>query len=169
MVAPTPPAPSAPGGGRRVRVVRWAAAAALAAAALAGAGCGDADDAGDAAQPATDDSTFEGTSIGDLPRFPRSEPFGTETETEDIATQSFRARGTSPEQLIDWYDEALGEDWVQVEPVHREPGPGRADWVNGERRLELSAIDVDDRDGDAGSEAVIQYSLTLRPDEGGDE
>jgi hypothetical protein len=101
----------------------------------------------------------------DLPRFPRSEEYGPRTEDDGVVSRSFRARGASVERIMEFYDDALTEaGWTPAEPVHREDGPGRDDYVMGGHRLEVSAIDVEDRDGDGGNQAVVQYSLVLRPD-----
>jgi hypothetical protein len=142
------------------RVHRSVGAAALLAAVLAG--CGD--DHPDAAQPVPDATVFDEVGFEELPRFPRSEEMGLRSSKAGVVTQSFRAEGASVERVMAFFEEALtGRGWLPAEPIHRADGPGRADYVREDDRLELSAIDVDDRDGDVGAEAVVQYSLLLRP------
>jgi hypothetical protein len=126
------------------------------------AGCGnDPPDGAPEVPGATvlDDGVFD-----DLPRFPRSEVLGLPSSKAGVVAQSFRAEGASVDRVMTFFEGALTErGWLPAEPVHRAPGPGRADYLRGEQRLELSAIDVEDRDGDVGNEAVVQYSLLLRP------
>ena len=125
-------------------------------------GCGD--DEPDGAQPVPEATVFDDADFDGLPRFPRSEPVGLRSRKADVVTQSFRAEGASVDRVMEHFEDALTEGgWVPAEPVHRADGPGRADYLRGDHRLEVSAIDVDDRDGDVGDESVVQYSLVLRP------
>ena len=126
------------------------------------AGCGD--DQPDVAQPVPDSLALDGVVFEELPQFPRSEVLGPRSSKAGVVTQSFRAKGASVERVMQYFEDALTErGWAPAEPIHRADGPGRADYLRGDHRLELSAIDVDDRDGDVGNETVVQYSLLLRP------
>lgn len=123
------------------------------------AACGD--DA-DTAEPAESPGVEQGA-LDDIPRYPRSEPFGTQTEQDGIVTQSFQATGATPGEVIDFYVDALTElGWTEAEPAFRDDTSGRADFVDGDRRLEVSATTATDQvEGDPAGE-VVQYSLTLR-------
>lgn len=151
--------------GRRIlqRVPRSAAAATAALLSLGACGSGDDDDVRDA-QPSPGVSTFEGGALEELPLLPRSEPFGRPSELRDVTTRTYKTTGTTPEGVIDFYaDRLAAEGWTRTEPVHREDGPGRADFVKDGRRLEVSATSVDEEPAAGSEKAVVQYSLTLRP------
>ncbi|MFP5254573.1 MAG: hypothetical protein ACLGI8_01860 [Acidimicrobiia bacterium] len=98
-----------------------------------------------------------------MPLYPRSDPFGTRTEEDGIVTQSFKAVGATPTQVIDFYVETLTEQgWTEAEPAFRDDTSGRADFVDGDRRLEVSATTATDQaEGDPAGQ-VVQYSLVLR-------
>ncbi len=119
-----------------------------------------------AAQPAPDVTTFEQGRFDELPQFPRSDPVGPRTEKDGVVARSYRARGTSPEQVLEFYRDALDERWQMVTPIERlGPGTFRAEWVADDYRLLVSAtregtLDAPD---DAANPAVAQYSLTLHP------
>lgn len=152
---------------RRNRGRRVAARAAVVAATLALliAGCAPRD--GDsAAQPAPDVTTFEQGRFDDLPQFPRSDPLGPRTEKDGVVARSYRARGTSPEQVLEFYRDALAERWHMATPIEKlGAGTFRAEWVTDDYRLLVSAtregtLDAPD---DAANPVVAQYSLSLHP------
>ncbi len=129
------------------------------------AGCGS-DEAERAAQPAPGVTTFEQGRFDDLPRYPRSEPLGPRSEKDGVVAQSFRATGAEPQQVLEWYRDELGQGWIMLTPIERlGVGTVRADWVQGEYRLRVSATreaELENRD-DAARKVVSQYSVSLQP------
>ncbi len=123
-----------------------------------------------ATQPAPDVTTFEQGVFDDLPQFPRSDPVGPRTEKDGVVARSYRARGTSPDQVLEFYREAL-DGWNMVTPIERlGVGTVRAEWIRKDYRLLVSAtrertLDAPD---DAANPVVSQYSLTLHPITGTD-
>jgi len=100
----------------------------------------------------------------DVPLLPRSEPFGARSKKNGVTTQSFRATGYAPAGVIEFYERELPHDgWTRTKPAYRAPTNTRGDWVNEDWRLEVSATAVKDRANPASAEAVVQYSLVLRP------
>jgi len=125
-------------------------------------GCADASDEG--TLPAPDLTTFEKGAFDNLPQLPRSEPFGARSEKNGVVTRTYRATGYTPSAVIDFYKRNLfAEGWTQAEPVYRADAQARGDWVNDDWRLEVSAAPIPDRQNPASTEAVVQYSLVLRP------
>lgn len=125
------------------------------------AGCGDdgEDSAREAPAPGTGNAAFD-----DLPRYPRSDPFGPLSESEGVLARTYRTTGATPDAVLEFYADALPErGWTPVEPVNREDTRRRADYVNGSNRLELSARAVDDRTEPDSNGAIVQYSLVVRP------
>ncbi len=119
-----------------------------------------------ATQPAPDVTTFEQGRFDDLPQFPRSDPVGPRTEEAGVVARSYGARGASPEQVLEFYKEALEEGWNMVTPIERlGPSTFRAEWVSDEYRLLVSATRESTLDppDDAANPVVTQYSLTLHP------
>jgi hypothetical protein len=115
-------------------------------------------------QPVPDASTFDEGRFDELPEYPRADPFGRRSEKDGIVSRSYRATGVTPERLIEWYTDALGEEgWARTAPRFREPGDGRADFVLDDWRLELSATDIKDRQIPSSTKYTVQYSLVLRP------
>ena len=80
---------------------------------------------------------------------------------EPPSTSSGPDRGPRPG--TGHYVGALTElGWTEAEPAFRDDTSGRADFVDGDRRLEVSATTATDQvEGDPAGE-VVQYSLTLR-------
>ncbi len=116
------------------------------------------------AQPAPEVTTFEHGRFDDLPRFPRSDPVGPRNETDGVVTRSYRARGTSPEQVLEFYEQALEQRWDMVTPIEQLGiGTFRAEWVTEDYRLLVSATRESTLDppDDAANPVVSQYSLTL--------
>lgn len=128
-------------------------------------GCGDGGDGG-AAQPAPDSTTFVQGRFDDLPQFPRSEPVSPTNEKNGVVVRSFLARGATPEAVLNHYrDVLISRGWRMVGNIE-EIGMTtyRADWVNEEHRLRVSATSEPQLAEDAPSDQVTtQYSLTLRP------
>ncbi len=124
------------------------------------AGCSDREER-EGAQPAPDVTTFEQGRFDDLPLAPRSDPVGLRSEKEGVVSRSYTAKGTTPEQVLRFYEQNL-QGWRQVEPVHQVgTSTYRGTWAEGEWLLEVSAgtaPTVDDR-----PEVQAQYSLVLRP------
>lgn len=130
---------------------------------LAGCGAGTDDPV---AQPAPEVTTFEEGRFDDLPQFPRSEPLGPRHEKDGVVARSYKAPGASPDQVLDFYRDALQERWNMVAAVEKlGAGTLRADWTDDEYLLRVSATREGELDSaDDGSEtAVAQYSLTLHP------
>ena len=139
------------------------AAAVLMSLVLAGCGARDPDPV---AQPAPGVTTFEEGRFDDLPQYPRSEPLGPRQEKDDVVARSFKVKGASPDQILNFYRDALKDRWRMETGVEKlGVGTLRADWVNDEYRLRVSATresELDDRDN-AATSAVAQYSITLNP------
>lgn len=139
--------------------------AATAFAALIGVGCGSEEEP-PAAQPVPGVTTFEPGRFDDLPQYPRSEPLGPRSEEKGVVSRSFKVRGASPEQVLNFYVDALEEPWRLVTEVEKlGAGTFRADWTAEEYRLRVSATrepELDSQD-DASETFATQYSLTLRP------
>ncbi len=129
------------------------------------AGCGGGGEP--AAQPAPGVTTFEQGRFDDLPQFPRSDPLGPRSEESGVVTRSYRARGTSPQAVLEFYRDALEDRWRMVTPIEQlGVGTYRAEWVSEDHRLVVSSTrepELDQRD-DASDTAVTQYSLALHPE-----
>lgn len=128
-------------------------------------GCGG-QDSDPAAQPAPGVTTFVPGVFDDLPQFPRAEPLGPRTEKDGVVARSYKAPGASPEQILNFYRDALKERWRMLTPVERlGVGTLRADWVSDSHRLRVSATTESGLDSrnDASVTFVSQYNLTLHP------
>lgn len=153
--------------GRRP-MTRRAAAVLMAAVALLAAACGG--DTGERAedQPVTGGTEFGYGSFDELPRYGRSEPLGPRNEKAGAVSQSFKAEGATPAQILDFYAGRLKDaGWNVVEPVH-ELGVGtvRGRWANPKWKLTVSATAGPTLTAPEGAiEAYSQYSLSLRPAE----
>lgn len=135
----------------------------LSAVVLAGCGAGTANPV---AQPAPGVTTFEEGRFDDLPQYPRSEPLGPRHEKDGVIARSYKAAGASPDQVLEFYRDALQERWNMVTAVEKlGVGTLRADWVDDEYRLRVSATreSLLDSEEDASETAATQYSLTLHP------
>jgi hypothetical protein len=145
------------------RVAFLPAAVLLVAVALTACGRGDADPA---AQPTPNVTTFQEGRFDDLPQYPRSEPLGPRADEQGVVARSYKVTGASPEQVMDFYRDALQERWRMLTGVEKlGVGTFRADWVDDDYLLRVSATresEVDSRD-DASENFVTQYSLTLHP------
>jgi hypothetical protein len=140
--------------------------AAILAFALATAACGTARDGpSPEAQPTPNVTTFEVGRFDDLPLFPRSDPLGPRNEKSGVIARSFVARGTTPEQVLDFYLRSLGDGWRLLKaPEKIGEGTYRGDWTSGNWQLRLSATEEPELDPDnASKDVTVQYSLTLTP------
>ena len=118
------------------------------------------------AQPAPGVTTFEGGRFDDLPQFPRSQPLSARTEERGVIARSYKATGASPQQVLEFYRDALGQRWTIVTGIEKlGVGTFRADWVGEDYRLRVSATRESglDSPNDASQTVVTQYSLTLSP------
>ena len=117
------------------------------------------------AGPGRHDLREEGR-FDNLPQYPRSEPLGPRHEKEGVVTRSFKVQGASPDQIMSFYRDALQERWTMITGIEKlGVGTLRADWVNDEYRVRVSATregELDERD-DVAKSVVAQYSLTLNP------
>ncbi|MGI8985146.1 MAG: hypothetical protein ACR2HM_11565 [Acidimicrobiales bacterium] len=132
---------------------------------FAAGACGTVGDASPGAQPTPNVTTFEAGVFDDLPRFPRSEPLGPRNEKKDVVARSFQARGTTPQQVLDYYRLNLAPPWTVVRaPEKLGVGTYRADWTNGDWQLRVSATEEPILDPDnASKDLTVQYSMTLSP------
>ena len=146
--------------GRRISVFLTVAILAVA------AGCdGDTDERA-ADQPVTGDTGLGYGNFDELPRYSRSEPLGPRTEKAGAVSQSFKAEGATPTEILAFYARRLEEaGWNVVEPVHQlGVGTVRARWAQPEWMLTVSANAAPTLNEPAGaSQASSQYSLSLRP------
>jgi hypothetical protein len=140
---------------------RSVVAAMVTALAMAG-GCGD-DPAGDVTQPpihAGSEDIAPALSPIDLP--PRSQPFGAASTSGHVVAQTFQTSGYTPDGVVAFFDGHLADDgWSRTSTRQREAGPGRADYVRGEQRLEVSAAPVPMERGIGSEQAIVQFSLVL--------
>ncbi len=142
---------------------RFLVATGLLAGVLGGCGSGEADPV---AQPAPGITTFGPGRFDDLPQYPRSEPLGPRNEEAGVVVRSYKVPGASPEQILEFYRQALEERWNMVTEAERlGVGTLRAEWVSEEYRLLVSATRESELDSrkDASNSVVAQYSLTLHP------
>ena len=119
-------------------------------------GC-TATDPGDA-QPAPNASEFVTGGFDELPRLQGDEPIGPRSEDGDVVTQSFRAEGLAPEDVMDFYEEELS-GW---EPSGvRDAGDALRQEFDGPdgQRLEVSAVVLSR--GGLDMTQTLQYSLVL--------
>lgn len=138
----------------------WAVTAAVLIALVAACGSGHRD--GAAADPPGSERTA--TALQDLPFPARTRPFGVASETGGIVAQTFSTSGFTPEAIVEFYDEHLvTAGWTPTQPVDRAPGPRREDFTRGKFRLELSAVAVPNERGTGSEQAIVQFSLVLRP------
>lgn len=147
--------------GRRVRTLVAAFAA------IPVLSCG-ADEAQPATQPAPDVTTFEPGRFDDLPLHPRSDPVGERTESDGVSSRSFSVRGTTPREVLEFYERVLPErGWTAVGTVE-ETGPSayQGDWSAEEWTLRVSANDASGLDdgNDTSSSVITQYSFVLSPE-----
>ena len=117
------------------------------------------------AQPTPNVTTFEVGRFDNLPLFPRSDPLGPRNEKAGVVARSFVARGTTPDQVLDYYRRSLSDDWRLLKaPGKIGVGTYRGDWTSGNWQLRVSATEEPELDPDnASKDVTVQYSLTLTP------
>lgn len=128
--------------------------------------CGDDSDDPPAAQPAPNVTTFEPGRFDDVPLFPRSDPLGPRSDEGGVVARSYRATGTTAEQVLEYYRTSLDPKWRLQNPIENiGVGTYRGDWVSDTYRLRVSATDAPtvSGEGDASRNVAAQYSLTLTP------
>ena len=126
-------------------------------------GCGS-DVPDRSAQPAPDVTTFEDGAFEQLPLYPDSEPIGAQSEKDGVVTRSYKVKDVTVDMIIAFYEERLqAAGWERAEPVLRENTQSRADFVNDDHRLELSAQDIRGPEDPPSDQHVVQYSLVLHP------
>lgn len=154
--------------GRPKRLLRRLTAASVTSLILLAAGCGGDAEERAADQPVTEDTSFGPGRFDELPRFSRSEPLGPRAEKADAMSQSFKAEGATPTQILDFYARRLKDTgWDVIEPVH-EIGVGtvRGRWAEPKWMLTVSATAAPTVPAPDGAiQAYSQYSLSLRPAE----
>ena len=118
-----------------------------------------------AAQPTPNATTFEPGRFDNLPMFPRSEPLGPRTEKDGTVARSYLAKGTTPEDVLEFYWRSLDGNWHMLNPIERiGVGTFRADWGSDDYKLRVSATDAPTLElDDASKNVTVQYSLTLTP------
>ena len=119
-------------------------------------------------QPVTAGTEFAYGRFDELPRYSGSEPLGSRTEKAGAVSQSFKAEGATPTQILDFYARRLKESgWDVVEPVHQlGEDTVRGRWAEPKWMLTVSAIAAPTLTARAGAiQAYSQYSLSLRPAE----
>jgi hypothetical protein len=135
---------------------------------LVGWGCGGEAEERAADQPVTDETNFGYGRFDELPRYSRSEPLGPRAEKAGAVSQTFKAEGATPTQILDFYARRLRDaGWNVVEPVH-ELGVGtvRGRWAQPKWMLTVSASTAPTLTAPAGDiQSYSQYSLSLRPAE----
>jgi hypothetical protein len=83
-----------------------------------------------------------------------------------VVARSYRARGATPDLVLDYYRQALDpKRWTMLGPIEKiGVGTYRAAWVSGDPRLLVSATrEPQLDDGTPSEEVTVQYSLTLAP------
>ena len=152
---------SRPGALRRLVVGGAAAAVVL----LGVTGCASSGDE-EGTQPAPGVTSFQQGDFGDVPLPDRSDPVGTRSETDGVVTQTFAARDTTVDALIDFFDSQLpAAGWEPAEAYETENGIYRGDFTKDGRRLEVVIDQVPDLPEDeTGGAQPVQFSLILNPD-----
>ena len=148
-------------GPRRVVPLLMAATSALLAA------CGADSDEG--TQPRPDVTTFEEGTFDDLPLVPESDPVTPPNQENEVDTRSYVVRNTTPEQVLEFYEQQLAEFTVVSAPDEIGEDTYRGRWqLDGGRVLTVSATPGESlQSGDSAyaGEFLAQYSLTLAPEE----
>ncbi len=151
---------------RRRKPSRHLLPATAVAALLLGA-CGDGDGGGGSspeAQPAPGVTTFAEGDFEGIPLPGRSTPVSERVEEDGVVTQSFEVRNFPPEELLDFYVEALAEHEVLEEPEEIGVGTRRGRWDVDGRELTVVGQLAETLDDNPGApEVLTQLSLSLRP------
>lgn len=151
---------------RRRNASRHLLPATAVAALLLGA-CGDGDGGGGSspeAQPAPGVTTFVEGDFEGIPLPGRSTPVSERVEEDGVVTQSFEVRNFPPDELLDFYVEALAEHEVLEEPEEIGVGTRRGRWDVDGRELTVVGQLAETLDDNPGApEVLTQLSLSLRP------
>lgn len=142
-------------------------AAPLLALGLVAGACGD-DEPGDAV-PSPEATTFTEGEFEDIPLPPRADPIADVTESDDgVLTGSWEVRGSTPEQVLGFYETELqANGWtVNSGPLEQAQGVWRGDWTREGQLVEVVADRVTglNEDPEDGSEQPTQLNLLLHPD-----
>jgi hypothetical protein len=119
-------------------------------------------------QPSPDVTTFEQGDFSDIPLHPRSEALTPPNEEGGTVARSYAVRNTTPEAVLNFYEEQLAEFDIVEEPGSIGTNTFRGSWqLNQGRVLIVSATPVSSNLDGSGelvdTEALTQYSLSLSP------
>lgn len=129
-----------------------------------GATGGFADD-----QPSHKTARLEAGELAALPLPGGTAPFGAPSQRDGVVTQSFKVTALSPEDVLDFYAEALpAQGWaVATAPVARGTDVWRGEWARNGRLLQVTASpDVDDGTDAGDGSPTTQLNLQLRASPG---
>lgn len=131
--------------------------------------CGS-DDGGPDAQPAPEDPGFAEGLFDQLPHPPGSEPVGPKAEEQGVNARSYKVDNATPLEVMEFYEDALADDWREIEEVHElgesENAAYRGKWQRDEWVLVVTASEAPTVSGTETGEArnpTVQYSLSLEP------
>ena len=130
--------------------------------------CGDGDDGGSdsgpEAQPAPGVTTFAEGDFDGIPLPPRSTPVGERAEEDGVVSQSFEVRNIPPQELLDFYAEALDGHEVLEHPEEIGLGTSRGRWDVDGRELTVVGRTAETLDDNPSApEVLTQLSLSIRP------
>ncbi len=113
------------------------------------------------AQPRPQGSTFESGEFSGLPMPDLATPYGELTTSDNVTTQTFKIKGRTPKQVLEFYLQSLTDNgWATVQEPQAK---GRTDWVgtwtdDAGRRLEVSSAPIKEGNPDS---VQSQFSLVL--------
>lgn len=126
---------------------------------LSGCGAGDPGDA----QPRPAGTGFGESVFSHIPLHPGSDPIGPLTEEGGVTSRSYRTDGATPRDVLDFYADGLGDEWVMtgdVEQIGRDSYRGR--WASDDGNLQVSALPAPKLDDNPTADKVVtQYSLVV--------
>jgi hypothetical protein len=135
-------------------------------AALLFVGCTGGAPSPPADQPAASGGTFEAGAFADLPKPPSAAPFDDPVIQGSTIVQSFEVAGSSPAQILGFYENVLPQDgWtVSTAPAATGATDWTGNWMQGDVLLEVSASpSVGDGGPGAGGGITSQVDLVLTP------
>lgn len=116
-------------------------------------------------QPSPDVTTFEQGDFGDIPLLAGSEALSPLNEEGGVVARSFAIRNTTPEEVLEFYEEQLADDEVLEAPSSIGADTFRGRWqLEDERVLIVSATlstNLRETGELADTEVITQYSLSL--------
>lgn len=131
---------------------------------LGACGGGDGGAASPEAQPAPGVTTFQEGDFEGIPLPGRATPLSERVEEEGVTSQSFEVRNIPPEELMDFYLEALAEHEVLEQPEEIGVGTSRGRWDVDGRELTVVGQTAETLEDNPGApEVLTQLSLSLRP------